>query len=93
MIVTLGAIFGLHYLIDPDLFLHITVGHDILAHPGSIGVSHFIEAHPSFPYVEDKWLACVLVALAHAIAGLDGVMGYQIALCVAVVSLDRIVGP
>lgn len=69
---------------DPDLFQHIAVGREILANPRSLGVSNFIEAYPDYPYVEDKWLACVVVALVERLGGIDGVMLYQIALCVAV---------
>ena len=80
----LGAIFGLHRLIDPDLFQQIAVGRAILADPSSIGVSRFIEAYPAYAYVEDKWLASVAVAIADRLGGPDAVMVYQIALCVLV---------
>lgn len=83
-VVILGAAYGLHRLIDPDLFQQIAVGRALLAHPGSIGVSTFIRAWPDYPYVEDKWLGCVVVALFDRVGGADGVMVYQIALCVAV---------
>ncbi len=84
MVGLLGAAFGAHHLVDPDLFQHVAVGRQIVAHPGSLGVSNFIDAYPGYPYVEDKWLACVVVAMVDAIAGLNGVMLYQIALCAIV---------
>lgn len=80
----LGACYGLHRLIDPDLFQQIAVGRALLAHPTSIGVSTFIRGWPDFPYVEDKWLGCVIVALFDRVGGANGVMLYQIGLCIAV---------
>lgn len=76
----LGALFGLHRLIDPDLFLQIAVGRAILADPRSIGISTFIEGFPGYSYVEDKWLASVIVALMDALGGENAIMLYQIAL-------------
>ena len=85
-VVLLGACYGLHRLVDPDLFQHVAVGRAILAHPSSIGVSTFIRGWPDFRYVEDKWLGSVLVALFDRVGGADGLMLYQIGLCVAVVA-------
>ncbi len=77
----LGAAFGLHRIMDPDVFLQTAVGRAILREPATLGVSTFIDAYPKYPYVEDKWLASVLAALANATAGSDGLMVYQIVLC------------
>ena len=79
----LGCVFGLHRIVDPDVFLHVVVGKAILAHPSSLGVSTFLDSYPHYTYVEDKWLACVLVALMSTATGEHGLMAYQILLCVA----------
>jgi hypothetical protein len=79
----LGCAFGLHRIVDPDLFLHVVVGKAILAHPSALGVSTFLDAYPHWAYVEDKWLACVGVALLSLAGGEHGLMAYQILLCVA----------
>jgi hypothetical protein len=84
IVIALGATFGLHRLIDPDLFQHVAVGRAILAHPSSLGVSTFHDAFPDYPYVEDKWLPSIVAALVDAIGGASGLMIYQIAICVAV---------
>jgi hypothetical protein len=79
----LGLLFGLHRITDPDLFQQVAVGRAILADPGSIGVSHFHQGFPGYPYVADKWLASVLAALADGAGGGDGLMAWQILLCVS----------
>ena len=78
----LGATFGIHRLIDPDVFLQVAVGRAILSQLNSLGVSTFVDAYPNYHYVEDKWLASVAVALADAAGGPGGLMIYQVALCV-----------
>jgi hypothetical protein len=78
----LGVLFGLHRIVDPDVFLHVVVGKAILKNPMSLGISTFIERYPRYPYVEDKWLASVAVSIADALGGEHGLMAYQILLCV-----------
>jgi hypothetical protein len=80
----LGATFGLHRIIDPDVFLHVAVGRAIWRDPSALGVSTFVEAYPNYRYVEDKWLASLMVALADAVGGSSGLMLYQVALCALV---------
>ncbi|HEY2387359.1 MAG TPA: hypothetical protein VGK30_10380, partial [Candidatus Binatia bacterium] len=45
----LGCVFGLHRIVDPDVFLHVVVGKAILAHPSALGVSTFLDAYPRWP--------------------------------------------
>lgn len=78
--VLLGAVFGLHRLVDPDIFQHVAVGRAILAHPDSVGQSSFHDLYPDRAYLEDKPLASVLVALADRVAGENGIAVYQLLL-------------
>ena len=68
--------FGLHQ--------QIAVGRAILADPASIGTSTFTYTFPGFRYIEDKWLASVIVAVVDRWGGIDALMAYQIALCALV---------
>jgi len=79
-LVALGVVFGLHQIVDPDLFQQVAVGRAILDDPLSIGTSSFTHTYPGHPYIEDKWLASVLVAAVAALGGHDGLMIYQILL-------------
>src|SRR6185436_4629886 len=79
-----AAVFGLHRIVDPDLFQQIATGRRILAEPGSIGRSDFIASFPGRSYVEDKWLFSVAAALVDRAAGVDGLMLLQIGLVLAV---------
>ncbi len=78
----LGCVFGLHRIVDPDVFLQVVVGKAIVAHPSSLGISTFLDPYPHYPYVEDKWLPSVVVAVMTLVAGEHGLMVYQILLCV-----------
>ncbi len=83
-VVALGAVFGLHRLIDPDFFQQVAVGRAILADPGSLGASTFVHAYPSYRYVEDKWLPSVVVGVLDRVGGADALMLYQVAVAVLV---------
>ena len=78
--IALGVLFGLHRIVDPDVFQQVAVGRAILSEPGSLGVSSFLFTFPGYPYVEDKWLASVLAALFDSASGPHGLMVYQILL-------------
>ena len=78
--VLLGAVFGLHRIVDPDLFQHVAVGRAILAHPAEIGRSSFHDLYPNRAYVEDKPLSSVLAALADRLGGENGLAAYQVLL-------------
>ena len=80
----LGALFGLHRVVDPDLFQQIAVGRAILARPSSLGTSDFIQSYPAYPYVEDKWLSSVAAALVDRAGGGAGLTVYQVVLCALV---------
>ncbi len=80
--IALGVVFGLHRIVDPDVFQQVAVGRAILADPSSIGTSSFHHTVPAYGYIADKWLASVAVAIFQAVAGQDGLMLYQILLCV-----------
>lgn len=80
----LGAVFGFHEIVDPDVFEQVAVGRAILADPGSIGVSSLHFTQPERRYVEDKWLASVLVASVDRLAGEKGLSVYQLVLPVLV---------
>lgn len=75
----LGALFGLHRIVDPDLFEQVAVGRAILADPSSLGVSTFHDQWPRYAFVADKWLASVIAAI-FASLGANGLMIYQILL-------------
>jgi hypothetical protein len=83
-VLLLGAAFGVHRIVDPDLFLHVAVGRSLLNDPRSLGISTFIEAYPGYAYVEDKWLPSVVVAVLDALGGENGLMVYQVSLCIVV---------
>ncbi|HEX5042009.1 MAG TPA: hypothetical protein VFV75_03835, partial [Candidatus Polarisedimenticolaceae bacterium] len=78
--VLLGTAFGLHEVVDPDVFQHVAVGRAILDEPSGIGHSSFHDLYPGHAYVEDKPLASVLVALADRWGGEDGLAIYQLLL-------------
>ncbi len=80
----LGALFGLHRIVDPDLFLQVATGRAILARPASLGISSFVAAYPGYNYVEDKWLFSVIAALADRAGGETALMLIQIGLAAAV---------
>lgn len=80
----LGATFGLHRLVDPDLPQQIAVGRAIVSGGTAIGVSNFVHPFPGYAYVEDKWLSSVLVAVVDRLGGESGLMAWQIGLCALV---------
>ncbi len=80
----LGAIFGLHRIVELDLFQQVAVGRAILSNPSTIGLSNFHYTVPAYSYVADKWLASVVVALVDRLGGEQGLMLYQILLPVLV---------
>jgi len=94
--VLLGAIFGLHRIADPDLFQQIAVGNEVLSDAGSIGLSTFHDRFPDYPFVADKWLASVAVAVVERFGAGDGLMLYQVLLnvllAIAWMRLYRTVG-
>lgn len=76
----LGAVFGLHRIVDPDPFQRVALGREILANVHRLGASHLLYTYPGYPFVDDKWLASVLVAAAAAAGGTTALMLYQMAL-------------
>ena len=78
--VLLGAVFGLHRVVDPDVFQQVAVGRVILANPGAIGRASFHDLYPAHAYLEDKPLSSVLAALADRWAGENGIAVYQLLL-------------
>ncbi|HEX6851570.1 MAG TPA: hypothetical protein VF139_09200 [Candidatus Polarisedimenticolaceae bacterium] len=83
-VLLLGAAFGAHRLVDPDLPQQVAVGRAILDGAAPIGVSTFVHPFPGYRYVEDKWLASVLVAAVDRAGGEHALMAYQIGLCALV---------
>lgn len=76
----LGALFGLHRIVELDLFQHIAVGRAILSDPSTIGLSQFHHTVPAYGYVADKWLASVLAAILDRLGGEPALMLYQMLL-------------
>ena len=74
-----GIVFGLHRIVDPDVFQQVAAGREHLLHPSSIGVSSFHDLFVGQAYVADKWLASVVAALFDALGALAL---YQVALAV-----------
>ncbi|MCE5246926.1 hypothetical protein LLG88_08415, partial [bacterium] len=65
-----GIVFGLHRIVDPDVFQQVAAGREHLLHPSSIGVSSFHDLFVGQAYVADKWLASVVAALFDAVGAL-----------------------
>jgi hypothetical protein len=78
--VLLGAVFGFHRIVDPDVFQHVAVGRALLAHPGQVGRSSFHDLYPGRAYVEDKPLSSVVAAVADRVGGESGIAIYQLLL-------------
>jgi len=65
---------GQAVLVDPDTYLHISVGRWILLHHAVPHVGIFSETMPNAPWVADEWLSEAILGLLYSIWGWNGLV-------------------
>ncbi|MBT3317988.1 hypothetical protein HN388_08385, partial [bacterium] len=80
------AVLSSHSLIDLDIWLHCSSGHDILSNLSVTDVNSYSFTNPEYRWHNHEWLFQIFVSLFH-VGGIPGLNLLRLALCLAIAFL------